>query len=185
MSIERLQVALTGGPGGNGVWTTYWLDAAAAQPQVLDFCAAWRNGMPDDVTLSVPDTGDVINEETGDLTSVWAGGTDGGYAGIGSAGWAAGVGMMIGWRTAGIVDGRRVNGRSFMVPLVSTVFGTNGLPLTAWVDVFLDEANDLIAHTPGNMQIWSRPKGESLGSTHSVVSATVPVTATSLRSRRV
>lgn len=184
MTIDRVRIELTGGPGGDGVTTMYFLDGAAAQPAVLAFALAWSGALPDDVTLHVADTGDTINAETGELTGVWNGGDDGGYVGTSPDPFIAGSGMRIRWLTAGIVAGRRVSGSTFLVPLAAGIFTTAGVPSTMWVDNFLTAANALIADTAGNMVVWSRPTGSRVGSSHPVVSAAVPVQSSYLTSRR-
>ena len=164
--------------------TMYFLDAAAAQPAVLAFVETWADAAPDDVTFRVPDTGDKINEETGDLTGVWVGGVDGGYVGQSPDPFIAGTGMRVRWLTGGIVRSRRVSGSTYLVPVAAGIFTTAGVPSTTWVDNFLTAANTLIASTPGNMVIWSRPIAGAGGSDHPVVSATVPVQSSYLTSRR-
>lgn len=184
MTIDRVPIELQGGPGGNGVVTLYFLDGAAAQPAVCDFVDVWKNGAPDDVSFLVRDTGDRIDEKSGTLTGVWSGGVESGDLGFQSGPWIAGTGFRINWQTAGLVAGKRVRGRSFIVPLYQGAFNTNGNPDGPWLNTILDAADALIADTPGNLVIWSRPRGDMEGSAHPVVSASVPQSPAGLRSRR-
>nr|CRY95346.1 hypothetical protein [uncultured prokaryote] len=184
MTIDRLHIELVGGPGGNGVVTFYALDGPAAQPAVKAFADRWHNILPNDVILNVPNVGDTIDEETGDLVDVWTGGTVGGFTGADAGSWAAGVGMRINWRTAGIVRSRRVQGRTFLVPIGAGCFENNGLPKALYVDGIGDWASELVSATPGNLVVWSRPVGDSFGSAHPIVSLSVPVESTMLRTRR-
>jgi hypothetical protein len=184
MSIERIRVSLTGGPGGAGVSTFYALDAAALQPDLITFMNVWRNLAPNDVTWHIPDTGDIINEESGDLTGVWTGGADGGFSGTDTGAYVAGAGVRARWLTSGIVAGRRVAGATFLCPLGAANFSPDGLPSTTFLATMLDACNDLVSATPGNMVVWSRPSGSRLGSKHPVVSASIPVQSSYLTSRR-
>jgi hypothetical protein len=184
MSIERVTIEVTGGPGGNGVTSLYFLDAAAAQPAVCDFAEVWSNALPNDCQLLIKNQGDIIDEENGALTGTWSGGATTGFTGLADVAWTAGVGMRIRWQTAGLVRGRRVSGTSFIVPMGATSFGSNGIPIPLWLDGLGDAATALIADTPGNMVVWSRQKGDDLGSRHVVTSPLVPVEAAFLRTRR-
>lgn len=191
MAIDRVTIELSGGPGGLGITTFWFLDGAAAQPAVRAFADSWQEALPNDITLTVQDQGDRINEETGGLVGTWSGGVVAGYVGIGTGAWAAGVGIRIRWLTAGIVNGRRVSGTTFLVPIMFDGFRDNGVPTVAVLDAYTDAADALIAATPGNMVVWSRPKIDPetdevvrVGSKHAVTSAVVPVIPTSLRTRR-
>lgn len=184
MAIDRVTIEMTGGPGGNGIVTFYALDGAAAQPAVKDLASNWSGVLPNDIILNVPNSGDRINEETGELVGSWTGGTVGGFTGTDAGKWTAGVGMYITWRTSGVVAGRRVLGRTFIVPMGSGVFDVNGLPLATIVDAVGSWATDMINEVPGNFVIWSRPNGTRLGSDHVITSLNVPTTGTSLRTRR-
>jgi len=185
MTVERMRVELEGGPGGPGVCTLYFRDAGAAVPAVLAFVDVWAQACPDDVTFTVPDTGDVLNQETGTLVGVWSGGVAGGFVGDSPDPFIAGSGARVRWLTTGLVDGHRVRGSTFLVPVAAGIFTTAGILGTEWVDNFQDAADALIASTPGNMVVWSRPTADRVGTIHNVVSAQVPLTPTSLRSRRI
>ena len=184
MTVERVRIEVTGGPGGNGVTTLYFKDAGVAQPAVRDFAEAWSNGLPNDCQLLVSDLGDRINEETGEIVGSWTGGLTQSFVGLQSGAWIAGVGMRVRWRTSAYVAGRRVQGSSFIVPMAAPCFDVNGLPLAAWLTALGTAATALIEDTPGNMVVWSRPSGERLGSIHNVEESLVPSQGAFLRTRR-
>jgi hypothetical protein len=184
MTIDRVTIELTGGPGGNGITTFYALDGVAAQPAVKALALSWRNLLPDDILLNVPNSGDKLNEETGELVGSWTGGSVGGGTGVDVGPWSAGVGCYISWRTAGFVHGRRVRGRTFIVPLGGNAFETTGLPKTTTVTALGIWATTLVEATPGNMVIWHRPTDGAGGSKHPITSLNVPTVGTSLRTRR-
>jgi hypothetical protein len=103
------------------------------------------------------------------------------------------TGVAVTWRTAGVVAGKHVRGRTFYVPLHSSVAEADGSPSAAALALFATAAANLIAE-PTNTQfvVWARPKkstvepGEFLrfGSTHIVTGATIKDTFAILRSRR-
>lgn len=184
MTLARAVIELQGGPGGNGIATFYGLDGPDLRSDVAIFAENWSGILPNDIVLNVPNVGDVINEETGEIVDTWTGGSVVGFTGTAAGTWVAGVGVRIRWRSAGIVAGRRVQGRTFVVPLDAARFDNNGLPTAATIDAVGSWATDLLEGHPGNLQLWSRPSGSRLGSKHTVVSTMVPVEASFLRTRR-
>jgi len=184
MTVDRVRIAITGGPGGNGVTTLYFKEGPVAQPAVVDFAEGLANDLPNDCQLLVSNFGDTINQETGEIVGTWTGGTTTAFVGLQSGAWTAGVGFRVQWRTAGIVAGRRVVGKSFLVPKASSCFDTSGAPTTTSLGGTGTIAQALIDDTPGNMVVWSRPSGSRLGSIHNVVEPFVPPQGAFLRTRR-
>jgi len=102
-------------------------------------------------------------------------------AGTGSGSFAGPVGMVVNWITGAIVSGHKVRGRSFMVPLASAAFATDGTPATTSVTTIQTAAAALIAGTPSMVIVTQEP---GLYATSNVISASVPDRAAVLRSRR-
>src|SRR4029450_4405011 len=69
--------------------------------------------------------------------------------------WAAGVGAYITWRTQGIFFGRRVKGRSYLVPLVG-VADTDGSPVPTAISTIQTAADGLVNAAGADLVIWSR-----------------------------
>jgi hypothetical protein len=138
----------------------------------------------DEVTVQVPTNGDVFDESTGLLTGAWVGGTGSSNTGSSHGAYPAGTGAFIKWNTGAVVAGHRVTGRTFIAPILAVGFDTNGSIVSGYLTILTNASTTLAA--TGKLLIWHRPAviGSPGGSTHSVVSATVPDKTTSLASRR-
>jgi hypothetical protein len=106
--------------------------------------------------------------------------------------------MVINWKTAGVRAGRRVRGRSFLVPLLSQTFDVNGTATSAALTTVNGAAGPLYAGTEGDIRlgVWARPtaikdvNGNPTGEYnedgvwHPATAHSVPDMAAVLRSRR-
>ena len=143
-----------------------------------------QNRIPTAVTLTAAGDGDVIDETTGTLTGTWSGSTGFTLTGTGTGSWAAGVGLFIRWPTAGIFRGRHVKGRTFMCPLNSFSYDSNGTIEDTVRTQFQAAAAEVVTNTTGDFKIWSRPVDATPGEANNVIGSAVDDRVTSLRSRR-
>lgn len=189
-NISRIRCAISGAAVvGPGVSTFYVRDSI----QVLDsadFTAFWdacKAFFPTSWTVTIPGSGDTINDATGELTGTW--GSTGGaqVTGTSTDQFVLGVGCRIRWSTNGIFQGRRVRGSTFMVPLPATKYAGAGAIGSDVITAFNSAASGLIAATSNALVIWSRPTtpGGSNGTSNVVTSGTTPDAVSWLRSRRV
>jgi hypothetical protein len=139
---------------------------------------------PSAVSWNIPSSGDVIDEVTGQITGAWTGGTAASIAATAAGTYAAGTGCYVRWQTGGIVGGRRVKGRTFLVPISGGLYQSDGTIADATLATLNTAANTLAA--TGKLNIWHRPtnSGSNDGSSHLVTGASGPDRVTSLRSRR-
>jgi hypothetical protein len=182
--IDRLQVGFTGGTIGSGVATHY---AVAGMDHQEDFAAFWntmKGTMPSGVFINVPTEGDTIEVETGQLQSVWSGGVAANYNGAANTPYAAGVGACVTWLTAGIVNGHKVRGRTFVVPLLSSAYDTDGTIASDWLSNIRGAASALIAACGEDFVIYHRAVDGDGGSAHPVVGYRVADRVATLKSRR-
>jgi hypothetical protein len=195
-SIIRLRAAWGGsGVVGPGVSTFYFAQSGSGFPAaVYALLNSQALALPGGTTITVPNAGETINDANGELDGFWSEPSGGGtITGAGSADYAAGVGMQIRWRTAGIVAGRHVQGSTFYIPIYSSVFSANGTLDDATVTSFQSAGNTFVA-SAAHPVVWSRPyagdptatppKPARLGSSHLVTSCVVPDRVSWLRSRR-
>lgn len=117
--------------------------------------AAAAGGIPTGVSVQVPSSGDVIDEATGMLTGAWTDATVTPVDGGGAATAAAGVGLCSTWSTDGVVNGRRIRGRTFLVPLSTAVYDNDGTLTPAGIAAGTGFATGMLA-VPG-FCIWHRP----------------------------
>jgi hypothetical protein len=191
-SLNRLVVAWSGPQiTGSAVSVLHFSASDNTAPPVAAVKSAFStaSGMfPNGVVLTFPGSGDVIDDTTGDLVNVWTSSGGGTVAGTGPAAAAAGVGACIGWTTGGIVTGlhgpRKLRGRTFLVPLASGVYGTDGKIIGSQLTVLQTLANALQASGP--LAIWHRPTTSTStdGNSYGVISARVRNTVAYLSSRR-
>jgi hypothetical protein len=139
---------------------------------------------PSGMNITVPNSGDTIDDADGELTGVWTssgGGTVGGTT-VGVT--VLGVGACITWHTGAIVDGRRLRGRTFLVPLAATVWEANGT-FSAGALASLKVLSDALMAT-GGLGVWHRPTtpGGIDGTSSSVLSNTITDKPAILTSRR-
>lgn len=141
--------------------------------------------LPSGVKIVLETEADVLNSDTGetigsievDAYSATGSGTAGGYS--------AASGAVVNWRTNDFRFGRRIRGRSFIVPLAGSAYEADGT-LTSSAITSLRGFGDQIVSGGSDPQfgVWSRPRNGTGGVFATATSATVPDMAAVLRSRR-
>lgn len=185
MAIYRMQVALTGGSMGSGVATHYWDNAVTHQAHLKTFWTSVAAIMSGYVTIVVPNTGEVFDETTGALLSVWSSGTSSSITGGGTGAYAGGVGACIGWNTSGIHNSRKVRGRTFIVPLAANVYDTDGTLASGTITTINSAVSTLLTSMAGDLNIWARPStAVPVGGAYPVTAGVVKDHVSWLRSRR-
>lgn len=159
-NISRVRVSLDGFPGGPGVSTFYCNagDEASFRTQLGTFYGHLAGQMPGGMSYTVENAGEVIDEASGQAVNAWS---------VGSAitqtssspatAYAQGVGASVIWTTNAYHNGRRVRGRTFIVPILSTMFESNGTLESGYLGSLQAWATTLA--TSGLMRVYSRPKG--------------------------
>jgi hypothetical protein len=177
-----------GAPGWTRIKFFGALDAAGAQTAANNF-KSFLNGfasfIPTGVTLAFLPTAEVYNDSgvltdvvpIGSVPAITTGSATGKYVG--------GSGCVIHWITGAIHLGGKVRGRTFMVPLASSAFDTNGtLDNTALLSI--KGAAEAFAATTPKLAVSSKkpPDGSGGNLTAQVSTAVVNDKAALLRSRR-
>ena len=188
MQLNRLVLTWSGPQVvGGGVTVMHFEGAEGAVPDCAAIKAAWEamaTSIPSGVTITVPNSGDVIEDTTGLLVDVWTGTGGGTVAGSGPSNSFSGVGACISWLTGGIVNGKRLRGRTFVVPLCAGVADLDGTITASTMTQLGTLANALQAS--GGLAVWHRPTtaGGSDGTSYGVLSNRVRDKAAFLSSRR-
>ena len=182
--IRRVPVTWATGVGGAGVSIFYSNEVDDATAALGAFFNAIKGAFPSAVSWSIPSSGDKLEATTGVLTGTWSGGTAATYSGPAAVAYAAGTGAYVRWLTNTIRDGRKFVGRTFLAPVSTGLYESNGTIETANLATLQTAANTLAAS--GKIVIWGRPTapGASDGLFAGVTSAVVPDKVTSLKSRR-
>lgn len=184
---SKLQVVLSGaGVTGGGVSTFYTStgDEDALGAALRTFYGVVAASSPDDVSFTFPNTGVTINDANGDVNGTWTGTfSSAAIAGAATTGFQMGVGCRVLWQTAGFRGGRHVVGTTFIVPLSSSAYTTNGFLASANASALDTAAEALIVAAP--LYIVSRPTTAlPTGTSNIVIGSTVPTAVSWLRSRR-
>lgn len=186
--LNRIRVSWTGFPGAPGLSTFYNVSGTAPVPvaAIRQFFQDLNAFLRSNTTITVHADGDDIDDADGTLSGSWAH-TPAPAAVTGSAStgvYAAPAGAVVNWVTGGIVNGRRLRGKTFIVPLATGAFDSDG-SLGAFRTTLLTAANTLLTSAPG-LAVWHRPSapGAVDGSSALITSASVPDLVAVLRSRR-
>jgi hypothetical protein len=164
--------------------------ATHAANMIQNFGAYVRTYLPIETSLQVQSDVEVIEETTGQLKDVI---NVPSYAALpgqaASAPYSAASGAVITWRTAGVRNGRRVRGRTFIVPLATSAYQADGTLAAAFItsmNTNLNGAGFLGSTESAILGVFSRPttKGGSDGSWHQVQGFSIPDKVAVLRSRR-
>jgi hypothetical protein len=151
---------------------------------VEDFFDAIKDRLAGGTIVTVPSAGDVISDTDGSLQGVWGSGGGVAITGTGNTLYAAGVGARVQWRTAGVNNGRRVVGSTFIVPLDNNQYATDGTLATVCVGDLQAAGDALVTAQLSAFTIWSRSQDGGAGANHEVTSCLAPDKVSWLRSRR-
>lgn len=184
MSMHRVRCVWSGWPGAPGYTNFFVGTAIVNQTAIRAFFGALAGILPSTVSIQVPDTGDVVDETDGTITGVWSGTSSTLLTGLISGVYASPAGACVNWRSGLIVAGRRVMGRSFLVPLAGAAFQNDGTLSTSALGDLQSAATNLISALAGELKVWSRPRPALTGQAATVISSNVPDKAVVLRSRR-
>jgi len=192
-NIARVRCLWSGFPGGPGVSTHYLAVSypAGSIAAIRTFYNALAALLPNTLNIQVPGSGDLIDDATGDIIGSWTDTTPAVVAGTSASGYAAPVGALVRWNTNGIVAGRRVRGKTFIVPGVN-MFEPGGTPIASAITTMTTAATTLVTATSPGLLVWARPftpgpdddRPARAGTSHAVTSAFVPDKSMVLRSRR-
>lgn len=196
--ILRVKINWTGFIGAPGYTNLYFSEfvsegytqaiADGAVSKASTFATQLRDYLPAAVTVGVDPTVEIVQSDTGDLVGFFS--TTPAAAGPGAltGTYSAASGACISWGTNGVRNGRRVRGRTFIVPLGGTAYENNGTLAPAAVSALTSYANALKNNTtaPGDFGVWSRPSTPTANDGVWFAAETVSVKdkAAVLRSRR-
>lgn len=196
--LLKVSVQWTGFFGAPGYSNFFWHEvdpagsfdggAFAAADKVNAFFTSIKAFFPPSVRWKVQSDVPIIEETTGEMIDIANAGARTEIVSTGiNAGYSAASGAVITWRTSGVRNGRRVRGRTFLVPGNAAMMGTDGTLDVGAVSTFQTAANALIAPDANrSLMIWARPTapGATDGIAHTVLSASIPDKAAILKSRR-
>lgn len=141
--------------------------------------------LPTDVTLSIASEAAIIDSDTGEAIDFLPLDVDDTFSGQGTGGYSGASGAVVNWRTGDVRFGRRIRGRTFLVPLAGSCYdGDGSLTTTALTDIRDFAAAMVGGDLDSELGVWSRPRNGSGGVFATVTGYSVPDLAAVLRSRR-
>ena len=176
---------MTGVAGLPGVATFHTGTAVTDMAPFRAFWDAVKSVFPNTWVLAVPSTGDVLNEDTGQITGAWSGPAQANVVGTGGVGaYLATAGAMVRWTTPQVVDGRRPIGKTYLVPAMTAIFSSSGTIGSSQIATIQAAATALVVALAGELKIYHRPKDGHGGVACTVTAGTAIAKQVVLRSRR-
>lgn len=168
-------------PAGGVSNNAYAADIAEA----LDaFIAAVGGLIGAGVNLQTRAAVDILTEASGVLTVQLPVTVAAARAGGGEGAYSRASGCVIGWGTPTIVNGRRVRGRTFLVPLGGNAYDTAGTLSDVGRGNLVNAATGLITNPDTELGIYHRPVAGVGGVLATVATAAIKDKVAILRSRR-
>lgn len=194
--VRTMWSGTSGGPGltqmavyANGGGTPTSTQAQSACNAVRAFWDAIKTLLPNELTLTVSPNVDTYDELTALLTgSVTAGTAPLPVTGTSSTSYAGGCGLKVDWNTGVVLGGRRVVGRTYIVPASSNVYDADGTLSAGSVSLIQGAASTMLTSlsTGGlNLGVWTKPGGvRSVPGITAVTGASIRDKTAVLRNRR-
>lgn len=189
--LMRHTAVWEGGPGLPGYSQFYHsisdpvsASAQAGANAVREFFSHIVSLIPDEVTVTVDPIAQILNEATGVVsTEVTVGTAPAVVTGVYSGGWSRQVGILVEWATGTFVAGRRLRGRTYLVPLGGV--GDSDGTLSTQTLAVVNDAIPWITGDSEDFRVWHRPVAGVGGSSATITSGIVRDKAAILRSRMV
>lgn len=189
----RVTVRWSGGTIGAGFTNLFFTEGVGTAQQASDATRAFMHdafggsgaSLPSAVTMTFPSSLDVMESDNGLLLFSVPVTPGASFTGLGAGVYAAPAGASVTWVTSGVVNGHRVAGRTFLVPMASTAFQNDGTLSGTTITEINAAAAALIA-APPEFAIWHRPESFAAGggSTHPVLAFKLADKVSVLTSRR-
>lgn len=192
MQLYRVVLSWHGSPVvGNAVTVLHFDGSNQSAPPVAAILSAFQTNaqiFTNQTSVTVPVSGDTIEDTTGALVGTWSATGGGTMTGSNTGIVAAGVGACITWKTGGIVTGkkgpRRLRGRTFIVPLAAACYDSDGTIASGALANLVQLADGIMGAGP--LAVWHRPTtvGGTNGTSYGVLSNNVRDKVAVLTSRR-
>lgn len=192
MDMLRITARWTGFPGAPGYSNFFFAggggfigDHNQVAQRVMGAFDEIRVLLTGGTSISLLPEAAVVDSDTGMVSELRALDPIAPVEGTSSATYAGPAGAVVNWRTSDLRNGRRIRGRTFLVPLNSNAYDDSGtLSVVALQDIgnFADamRATDI----DSELGVWSRPVGGTGGVFATVDAHNVPDMVAVLRSRR-
>ncbi len=191
--IWRVTAKWTGGAIGSGFTNFFFqagtstAQAAADSARAFLFSAygAAQALLPTGISIAFTAGVDVLDVVSGALTGTVAITPPANVTGSGTGSYAAPTGACVTWLTGGVVNGHRLRGRTFLVPMAGNAFENDGTLSATTLSSINSAATTFISAAP-DFAIWHRPAagGGGGGQATTAIAFRVADQAAVLTSRR-
>lgn len=188
LRVTSMWTGFLGAPG----YTNLFFDAFAEQDRqavvdsVRTFWAALNNTLPSTVRIQVSGEIAIIDHLTGAVDAFENVTPPDQVQGLGQGAYSSATGMSVTWLTNGVRGGRKVRGRTFVVPMAGAgAYDADGSLGAAAISNLNNAASTLIANRA--LIVWARPnpaEGLTTGAKFEVTGHRVTDKPAVLRSRR-
>lgn len=195
--ILKVKIKWSGFAGAPGYTNLFFDDATGPPTQTTadnaklkagNFCSYINSLLPIETSVQVQTDVEVIEETNGEMVNVFNVATHTPVQGTApSAPYSAASGACISWRTAGVRNGRRVRGRTFLVPLANSAYQSDGTLSSSAITSLTTNLNSFLSTSgPATFGVYCRPTSKEAtdGIFHATLGFTVPDRVAVLRSRR-
>jgi hypothetical protein len=191
-SLWRVVADWTGGKIGTGFSNIYFTGGTSTPQACADATRAFfgsalvtGSNLPTGVNINFRSTVDVVDSMTGHLSNQLPVTAPAAVSGGGTARYSALAGSCVTWRTADFLNGHRVRGRTFLVPLDGGAMQADGTIDNTALGFMNTAAAALVAAAP-ELVVWHRPTAPAAtdGAYYVVVSGTAADKSAYLTSRR-
>lgn len=163
--------------------------ATQAAANVRAFFDGIKLYIPNTITIQVESDAEVVDIDSGQMTDLLSADAQAVVTGTAAAGvpFAGPAGAVVTWRTNTIRNGRRMRGRTFLVPLSTAAYEANGTLLAACLTALNAAATALRQTAVGpDFVVYGRPPagGVGAGTFGPVTAHSVPDMVAILSSRR-
>jgi hypothetical protein len=183
-NISKITVDWQVPSGGSGSNTFYALDGPGVESGLETAYNSIKSYVPVGVTWGLHRGGEILDPLNGTLVGDWGTSVVAGSSPTGTGVWANGVGLSLRWETGTIMDGHRLRGRTYIVPIVSSAFGPDGNILASVETAFNTAFQQVITSHPGQLVVWHRPKDPRAGGFSVATTVAVRPKPAILRTRR-
>lgn len=187
LAVRTVWTGFTGGPGYTNLYFDGGDDPDDCMDAVEDFFQSAGVVVAGQITMNVEGSGFLVDEATGIASGTWAStGGDRPVTGGGSGAYMGPAGVCVTWRTASLINGRIVKGRTFLVPAASSICEADGSISNSLRTTVLTAAAALATNSTVTFGVWHRPSLSPAGpgSFEPVINASVSDQIAVLRSRR-
>ena len=197
VQMLRVKVNWTGFAGSPGYTNLYLneftegdqtqVNADGAAAKVDTWVTAWQPMLAATANVQVDPVVDVVESTNGQLQGFFNVTPAAARGGTATGNYSAASGAVVNWYTAGVRNGRRVRGRTFLVPLGGTAMSATGnLDDTKLATLRTATTTFIGIGGTGDMGVWARPTtpGATDGVWHPTTAFTIPDKAAILTSRR-